>query len=147
MSCVRVLQVVRYSEPDGSHLSAPPSEPEIVEQVDPSWADIEGAVRRLDRRHYPYIWLCVREPSSGEEPLGLNIMGGRGEFALSISLTGQLVYFEDSSRSGELVQIWESDQGSTLPESSLCADIERVLSVARHFADTGKPDPSARWVE
>ena len=74
-------------------------------------------------------------------------MGGRGEYALSISLPGQLVYFADPLRSGELVRIWESDQGSTLPESSLCADIERVLSIARHFAETGKPDPSAKWVE
>ena len=147
MNHVRVLQVVRYSEPDGSHLATSPTEPEKVERVDPSWADIEDAVRRLDRCQYPYIWLCLREPISGEEPLGLNIMGGRGEFALSISLPGKLVYFADSSRSGVLVRIWESDQGSTLPESSLCADIDRVLSVASHFTETGNPDPSAQWVE
>jgi len=147
MNLVRVLQVVRYPEHDGSHLSASPSEPETLDRPAPAWAGIEEAIRRLDRRQYPYIWLCLREQVSGEEPLGLNIMGGRGEFALTISLPDQLVYFADDSRSGELVQVWESDQGSTLPESSLCGDLERVLSIARHFTETGKPDPSARWVE
>jgi hypothetical protein len=147
MSHVRVLQAIRYPEGDASHLTASPPEAEAVEQVDPSWEDIERAIRRLDRREYPYVWLCVCAPISGEEPLGLNIMGGRGEYAVSISLPGQLVYFADGSRSGNLVRIWETDQGSTLPESSLCGDTDRVLSIARYFTETGKPDPSEKWVE
>ena len=120
-------------------------EPEVL--PDPSWADIEAAIRRLDRDEYPYVWLHLTNPIDEDGPRGLNVMGGRGEYAMSISSPGRLVYYHDPKRGDEVIRIWESDQGSALPEASLCNDTERVIAVARHFADTARPDPGYEWRE
>lgn len=147
MSEIRWLEVARYSRMRTSTGRASSSEHEPEFLPDPFWADIEAAIRRLDRDEYPYVWLHLTNPINAGEPRGLNVMGGRGEYALSISLPGQLVYYHDPKRGDVVIQIWESDQGSALPETSLCNDTERVIAIARHFADTGRPHPGYEWRE
>jgi hypothetical protein len=79
--------------------------------------------------------------------MGMNVMGGRGEYALSISQPGQVFYYRDPKRGNEVIRIWESDQGSSLPEVSLCHGLEVAVRIAKHFSETATPDPSAEWRE
>ena len=145
MTEIRLLEVARYPRKRTSTGCASFGEHEPEFLADPSWADIEEAIRRLDRDKYPSIWLHLTDPVDQDGPQGLNIMGGRGEYALSISLPGQLVYYDDPKRGDEVILIWESDQGSSLPERSLCNDVDFVVAIARHFADTGRPHPGSEW--
>jgi hypothetical protein len=73
-------------------------------------------------------------------------MGGRGEYTLFWSEDTDEVHYEDASRGNSTVRIWESDQGSVVEERSLCNDLERVLAIARHFADRAELDPNVTWV-
>ena len=138
MSLVRVLEVVHYPLP-GSRW-------ETLTHRDPSWQEIESAIGQLDRDVYPYLWLHLAEPIEGEMPENaLCVMGGRGEYAIFQSLAGHAAYYRDDRRGDAVVQIWESDQGSSQPESSLCNDLALVLAIAKHFAETGELYPGVAW--
>jgi hypothetical protein len=61
---------------------------------EPTWADIEAAILRLDRFQYPFVWLYRsaesersrvtddRMLSPGSIP-DFDVMGGKGEFAMT----------------------------------------------------------------
>ena len=58
---IKVLEYVRY-ESDGWTW--------LAHQVrDPSWEEIEAAVRRLDQSQYPFLFLRLHEDVSDEEQL------------------------------------------------------------------------------
>ena len=136
---VALLEVIHYPPPGWSWHD--------IETLDPDWPTVEAAIRRLDRREWPYITLHEVAPVEGRVPIDtLTVMGGRGEYALFWSEDTDEVHYEDAARGRATVRIWESDQGSVVEERSLCSDIERVLAIARHFAERAELDPSATWV-
>jgi hypothetical protein len=49
-----------------------------TEQIrNPTWNDVDAAVRRLDRFHYPFVWLYrTADPEEGMPPFG--VTGGEG---------------------------------------------------------------------
>lgn len=135
-----LLDATEYPSHDGSWRT--------IETPDPDWHAIEEAIRRLDRYQWPFVWLHTVPPVDGEEPKhALNIMGGKGEYYLFLSEDGGETAYVDVGRGDAAIRIWESDQGSTMPEYLLCNDLERVLSIARYFAERGELDPSAAWLE
>lgn len=46
--------------------------------ADPTWAQIEEAIRRLDRFHYPWVWLRLTEAESDDNYM--TVMGGDGAY-------------------------------------------------------------------
>jgi hypothetical protein len=77
----------------------------------------------------------------------LTIMGGVGVYwaALSAGKYDQLLLF-DPDKSSNVVELWTSDQGFGDYEFHV-TDIELVLRVAKHFADTGEPQLDVTWDE
>jgi cytochrome c556 len=73
-------------------------------------------------------------------------MGGRGEYRLTASRAGGEINYRDESRGRVPVQIWESDQGLVAEERSLCGDMERVLAIARYFAELAELHPGITWI-
>ena len=107
---------------------------------------MEASIRRLDRDEWPYVWLHTAEPVDGDMPEnGLCIMGGRGEYNVCLWKGGDEIHYFDATRGRTPVRIWESDQGSIVPEKNLCNDQSRVMRIAARFAEAGELDPSAQW--
>jgi hypothetical protein len=137
---VELLDVVHYPRPGWMPWHT-------IETPNPDWPAIEAAIRRLDRREWPFVTLHTVAPVDGKVPIhALTVMGGRGEYTLFLSEGDDEVYYEDAARGRSPVRIWESDQGSVVEERSLCDDLERVLAIARHFAERAELDPSVTWV-
>jgi hypothetical protein len=114
----------------------------------PDWPAIESSIKRLDRDEWPYVWLHTEPPVKFEMPNNMFcVMGGRGEFALTLYRDGAEISYRDRTRQdeGDLVRIWESDQGSETWPTYLCNDLSRVLALTRVFCDSGNLDDSCEW--
>ncbi|HEX8911087.1 MAG TPA: hypothetical protein VF796_01925 [Humisphaera sp.] len=113
---------------------------------DPMWQDVESAIRRLDRSHWPFVLLHSIEPVKGEQPRhALWITGGRGEYKLELSMDGDEIHYFDPTRSDHEVRVDESDVGLTVREKDLCRDVEKVLEIARWYADHASLHPGYCW--
>jgi hypothetical protein len=111
---------------------------------DPTWPQIEDAIRRLDRFHYPWVWLRLIDQESDDNYM--TVMGGNGAFWLSISVNGydqRRVFFP--GQGDEEVDLWTSDQGFVSEKSRVCFDLAAVLSAAKYFAEHADFDPSLPW--
>jgi hypothetical protein len=144
---VTILESIHYPEAsaEGDHARFGPK-PVVTHS--PTFDEIEAAIRRLDRDEWPYVWLHTEAPLANEFPNNLfQIMGGRGEYALTLYKDGDEIHYLDRSRrdEGDSIQIWESDQGSDRRCEDLCNDISRVIGITRRFCEFGELDSSVTW--
>ena len=131
------LECIRY--PDSGPWVA-----EVMEQ--PSWESIVRAVERLDRAAYPMVYLHLASAVGGEHPVhALEIVGGRGEYAITVWLPDEMVRFTDPNRVGDVVDLLERDQGAFLEAHERCTDLSLVLTIADHFSKTGQPYEQVAW--
>lgn len=90
---IKVLEIIHYPR-HGDEWDR-----ELIRE--PDTAAIEGAICRLDRDEWPYLWLHARESVDGEMPEGaLCVMGGRGEYSLSVWADGDEIHYLDPKRGG-----------------------------------------------
>lgn len=138
---VRVLEYIEY--PPGEHWRA-------VKVPGPTWADIEAAIRRLDRHRFPFLFLWPSADEAEHEVSGdydaFEVMGGQGVWWLAGTFGG---YFQRRldfpGRGGQEVPVWTSDQGFADADRHICRDVEAVVRAARYFAEHGGFDPSLPW--
>src|SRR5690242_16880524 len=76
----------------------------------PSWDDIEVAIRRLDRFRYPFVWLYREIRALEEAEPDFTVIGGEGEFAADCLADGIAYRLCDPSRGDDMIVIWRSDQ-------------------------------------
>jgi hypothetical protein len=132
---VKKLEVTIYDE-NGYHW-------ETHETPQPSWGQIEAAIRRLDRFRYPFIFLRLDDYI--EEGEHISIIGGNGAYGIEGFLRKQQRMYRDPNRSGEdEIRVWTSDQGCSLRENEVC-DLETALKAARYVCDKGDYDPDLPW--
>lgn len=137
----RVLDYVEY--PPGEHWR-------IFKMPDPSWADIEAAIRRLDRHQFPSLILWPSADETTHELSGdydaFEVMGGAGVWWLAGTFNGYYQRRLDFPGKGEQeVQLWTSDQGFADAERHVCRDLEAILRAVRYYAEFGEFDPSLPW--
>jgi hypothetical protein len=119
--------------------------------ADPTWPQIEAAIRRLDRAEYPFLHIFLPRTEQGSDLWGLNVIGGRGEYGLS-GIDGrwrERWRFRDLGRpcGPKLIDIWVTDQGASFEETYLCNDLALVLRLCKHFAEAGQLDTNVIWEE
>src|SRR5262245_39133302 len=113
---VVALQVVHYETPRG------PWHAQM--HRNPAWSDIELAIRNLDRCLHPFIFLYRHDPVDKDQLPDLQVVGGCGEYSIEASQPDHTwLSYVDMERSSREIDIWISDQGSTLPEFRLCPDL------------------------
>src|SRR5438045_2887269 len=101
-SPVHEMTIARY---DDKGLSL---EPERV--IEPTWNDVDTAIRRIDNYCFPFI--CLNTDPLEPEDEGLKsfwVVGGGGRWAL-LQASGDWQY-EDPEAGNEDVRLWDSDQG------------------------------------
>lgn len=130
---IQQMQATVYP-PDGSHW--------LTETTKhPSWEAVEAAIRRLDRNRFPFIWLFCEADAADTEVPNFTVLGGQGAYIFGPEDT----LFYDERHSGEMVDVWLSDQGASFPDWQVCHDLDVVVRATRLFAETGQLDPSLKW--
>jgi Lon protease-like protein len=120
------------------------------EVPNPTWDQIELALRRLDQFEYPYVWLLLGSGGDWglmEKEGYLNILGGNGIFCVdgATPFDGRRRLSVSQHSRETTVDVWLSDQGFSTEERFVCKDIETVIRVARHFSIQRRLDPSVEW--
>lgn len=134
---VKVLQITIY-DADGWTWR--------TEQVcNPTWNDIEQAVRRLDRFRYPFIWLYQQIDAEPEDVPDFSVIGGEGEFAMDEMADGTYRRYHDPTRGDDMIKAWRSDQGAEFEAKYCCSSLDTVLRATRYFCEYGTLDPSLVW--
>jgi hypothetical protein len=143
---VKALECWSY-RPDGRFRG-----PEKVAQ--PSWEEIEAAIRRLDRRTHPILFLWPTENEAdhmvNEFCERFEVLGGEGLYWTAGTFDG---YFQrrflDLAGGEQDIEIYPPtiEQGFGDQERYVCRDIEVVLRAARFYAENGGFDPSVAWEE
>jgi hypothetical protein len=127
-SPVRHLEISRYFRDE--------RESELEDIADPTWPQVEAAIRRMDNFCFPVVQLNCTD-DDGDEGI-FNVIGGDGRWAL-FQLVGDWMYDDPSRGDGE-VRLWESDQGYYCLERNVLTDVEKVLRITKEFFDTGSYD-------
>jgi hypothetical protein len=113
---------------------------------DPTWEQIEAAIRALDHHCHPFIVMGLREECAGEDCM--SVLGGKGGYAISVAdADGGWLSYCDPSHTGGEVPVWTSDQGYYPSERYVTYDLDLVLRVVRHYAERSQLDPSVSWEE
>jgi hypothetical protein len=111
----------------------------------PSWDEVEAAIRRLDRFRYPFVWLFQNADVEDVALPEFNVMGGEGEFALEYGPNGTESCYFDPARGDHEIEIWRSDQGAVREAKYCCPSLDAVLRATRYFCEHGRLDPSLSW--
>jgi len=135
---IQVLEVTEYPpNSDGYQTHA---------TKNPTWEQLEAAIRALDHHRLPFIFIGLRDECRGEDCL--SVLGGPKGYAISVADSdgGWLQYCDPSHTGGE-VPVWTSDQGYYPSERYVTYDLDLVLKVARYYAERGQLDPAVQWEE
>jgi len=135
---VRCLSFVEYDETGWGW--------QLEKIREPTWDDVLVSVHRLDKFRYPWVWLFISDNDEDATLDCLTILGGDDVYwvALSAGIYDQLRLF-DSNKSSNEVDLWTSDQGFADYEFHTTSDIELVLRIAKHFAETAEPLAETTW--
>jgi hypothetical protein len=101
----------------------------------PSWHDIERSIRALDQSSYPALRIWAGEV---EQAPALEILGGNGKYVLRELGDGWVYY--DPGGSEQEVEVCVGPLGCRAPAFYVCTDLQRVLEIARRYAETGTPE-------
>jgi hypothetical protein len=133
---IKVLDVTRY--PAGN------TRPTTRSTTNPTWQQIEDAIRALDHHSLPFIFVGLRNECRGEDCL--SVLGGPKGYAISAAdAHGGWLQYCEPAHTGDEVPIWTSDQGYYPEERFVTYDVELVLRLVRHYAESGHLDPSVQW--
>jgi hypothetical protein len=133
---IKVLEVTEY--PPGGRGYETHSTP------NPTWDQVEAAIRALDHHRLPFVFIGLREACRGEDCL--SVLGGPNGYAITAadSEGGWVQYFDPNHEGGEIA-VWTSDQGFHPREQYVTYDLGLVLRVASYYAERGQLDPSVQW--
>ena len=135
---IKSLEVTEYPPGDGGC--------KTQTTVQPTWEEVEVAIRALDHHRFPFIFIGLRDECRGEDCL--SVLGGPKGYAISVANAHSgWVQYCDPKHTGAEVAVWTSDQGYYPEERYVSYDLDLVLRVARYYAESGELDPSVQWEE
>jgi hypothetical protein len=115
---------------------------------DPTWPQVEAAIRRLDAGEYAGVVLHLNDRAESEPAIEhFSIGGGPGGYILECHAGGRDLRYvaPGATEPGELVGVVRRDQGVWVPACHVCRDAELVVEAARWFFRTAEPHPGVSW--
>jgi len=105
---------------------------------DPTWEQIEEAIRRLDGKVHTEVLLS----KAGQ----LSIGGGAGQYFVSIFTDDErsLIAIDQSKTAQEHTALVSGGQTVSLPKRQI-VDVDAALRAARAYFETERPDPTLTW--
>lgn len=116
----------------------------------PEWSQIEEAVRRLDKFHFPFLHLWPTLEGSKHELVegveSFSVIGGNGEYWFAATIGSHFEnHFLNLNGGDQEVELWTSDQGLSVRDKDVCRDVDLVLRAVRYYAEKGGYDPTISW--
>src|SRR5262249_13621509 len=120
----------------------------------PSWEEIKAAIRQLDRRTRPILFLWPTEKEADhmvdEFCERFEILGGDGLYWMAGTCGGygQRRYLNPAGGERD-IEVYPPtiEQGFGDQERYVCRDVKVVLRAARFYAEKGGFEPSVTWEE
>jgi hypothetical protein len=157
---VKVLEyaVAPDKPPDPAVVSGehPAWEDPVTRIPDPTWDDVEVAIRRLDglRYRWLHLWPTIdpadHDPDPGSHEY-VEVIGGGGIYVLRVS-------FDDGRDHCLGFSEWPDRDVVILPDAwgfvdglwaesarRVCRDVEVVVRAVKYYAQNGGLDPSLNW--
>jgi hypothetical protein len=106
---------------------------------------IEDIIRRLDRHTIPFVWLFTKPDPEEDDFPDVDVIGGNGAYSINIRIGSAYYYYVSDHYAGKNVIVWTSDQGLELLDMYICADINTVIAIVKHYNNTGTLYPHAQW--
>jgi hypothetical protein len=125
----------------GPHFSEGP------EIENPSWAQIENAIRALNNDANSSVMIGI---TVDHEPPWLGVVGGDGKYAVSVWLpdeTNRILINQNNVESDETTGLVTGGQFVPNFPKRQIVDLETALKTAKTFAESGKLDESFIWIE
>ena len=119
-----------------------PVDSDPVEKNNPTWCDIEAAIRRLDGDTCSLVILGIEPP-----PVPHMAIGGGAEGKYIVYITPDNLIFHqliNPGRSSRKCMLVAGGQCGEYAEK-LCVSLSEALRAARSYAETGQPDASLLW--
>ena len=116
--------------------------------LDPTWEDIEAALRRLDAGEFAGVVLHVDDHRPGEAATEyFDVHGGPGGYIFGFHVGGRHLnsVAPEATEPGENVEVCQRDQGVWVPACHVCHDLELIVEAARWFFRTAEPHPDDSW--
>lgn len=115
----------------------------------PTWAQIESAIRELDKHSRPFVVLAPvideAERFNGESDF-FEIMGGSGDYRVAGTIHG---YWQrramNANGDDTEIELWTSDQGFSSPSRFVIHDLDTVLSAAKYYYERNGFAPTLEW--
>jgi hypothetical protein len=115
--------------------------------ADPSWGQVETAVRRLDNQRFNDLYL---QPDGNNSEVYLCVGGGNGRYVLAGALSGEVFpSLIDPARAPEPAElVTVGGQEGDYPANAV-HDLETTLTAVRAFWSTGRFEDTGplRWTE
>ncbi len=132
---MQMLVVTRLDGPDDS---------DLTEYRNPSWCDIETAIRRLDGNTCTLVILGIGDP-----PVPHMAIGGGAEGKYIVYVTPDNVIFQrlidPQARMGKFLLVAGGQRGDY--DLKLCVSLSHTLRAAKTYAETGQLDARLAWEE
>src|ERR1700694_2166654 len=108
--------------------------------MNPSWEDIEIAIKRLDGKHRTIVTI------KGEEEAHLTVGGGAGGQYVVYATFDNANYFTlmSNDQSQSKVMLFVGGQEGDYPKN-IVVDLHPALAAARTFAEIGQIDRDLAW--
>jgi hypothetical protein len=108
--------------------------------ANPSWEDVQTAIRRLDAERHTEVMLA----GSAQMSIG----GGGGRYFVSIFTEDErsLVLLDRGNPDDEMVTLMAAGQNVALPRQQV-VDVESAIRAARYFVESECADPNLDWIE
>jgi hypothetical protein len=133
---IKVLEITEY--PPSGHGYETRATP------DPSWEEVESAIRDLNHFCLPFIFIGLADECCGTDCL--SVLGGPKGYSIMVAdENGDWLQYCDPSHTGGDMPIWTSDQGFHPKERYVTYDLDLALRIARYYAESGQRDPSVQW--
>jgi Immunity protein Imm1 len=115
------------------------NEGDLIEN--PSWNQVEKAIRELDGEHQTLVTLGVNEDTY------MSIGGGENKYIVTVTFDNFNFYILiDSTKSEQIEKLVVGGQKGNYPATQ-CVDLLRCLLAARTFTELGKLDDLLTWEE
>jgi hypothetical protein len=113
--------------------------------ANPTWEAIQGAINRLDRCFYPFVYLYKDVNAPGDSVPDFQVVGGDNAYAVVIHEGDKELWLQNPGAGDEEIDVWVSDQGTSIPARQVCPLLGEVLLAARYFYEYGEPNPESTW--
>ena len=112
---------------------------------DPTWAEVEAAIRALDNERRNDIYLT---PDPGDDETYLCIGGGNGRYVLTGAVANEVfpTFVDPSSAAEPDVELVAGGQSGLFP-ANWVHDLETTIQAARTFFDAGRFPGTAGWID